>query len=302
MQASISKKKTYAALISVLSNTILVILKLLIGIITNSISIISEAAHSGIDLMASFIAFIAVKKAEIPPDETHPFGHGKIENLSGIVEGGLIFVAVFLIALESIKRIFVGRHLHSIDWGLGIMVFSSIINIFVSTWLFKVSKETDSIALEADAYHLRTDVYTSLGVLAGLLAIRLTKIEILDPLIALGVAIFITKAAWEITKRSAAGLMDQKLPVAEEMLIRNIINKHYRQFVNFHSLRSRKSGSERYIDLHLVLSKDMTLKEAHNFCNHLEKDIARKLARSKVMIHVEPCNGKCERCQQECQS
>jgi len=278
------------ASLSVISNTTLVILKVLVGLITHSVSVLSEAVHSGIDLIAAIMAFWAVREASKPADRDHPYGHGKIENISGSVEAILIFIAAILIIYEAVKKLY---HPEPIEAGLGfwVMLFSSGTNLYISRQLLAGAKKYDSLELEADGWHLMTDVYTSAGVMAGLFIIWITKLFILDSIVAIITALFIMKAAYEMTHKSVKGLMDQQLPPEEEELIKNIILEHYDEYVSFHNLRTRKAGAERFIDLHLVVKEHTTVKKAHDFCDHLEDDIKAKLKHCNVLIHIEPDSG-----------
>jgi len=283
-----SRKKQIAAGISVISNLTLVTLKVIVGLITSSVSVLSEAAHSGIDLVASGIAYFSVRRSDLPADQRHAYGHGKIENLSGAVEALLIFVAALFIIYEAVRKLSSGEPIQSLGLGIWVMAFSAAVNLVISLYLLRVAKETDSAALEADAYHLLTDVYTSAGVMVGLLLIRQTGIVLLDPLVALGVALLITKTAYSLTRKSLGPLMDAKLPDDEEELIASIIRDHSSQFVEFHNLRTRKAGSQRHIDLHLVVKGDAHVEEAHQICDHLEAEIRAALPRSMITIHIEP--------------
>jgi cation diffusion facilitator family transporter len=283
-----SKRKQIAAGISVISNLTLVTLKVIVGLITSSVSVLSEAAHSGNDLVASVIAYFSVRKADLPADQRHAYGHGKIENLSGAVEALLIFVAALFIIYEAVRKLLSEEPIQSLGLGIWVMAFSAVANLVISLYLLRVAKETDSAALEADAYHLLTDVYTSAGVMVGLLLIRQTGIVLLDPLVALGVALLITKTAYSLTRKSLGPLMDAKLPDDEEELISSIIHDHSSQFVEFHNLRTRKAGSQRHIDLHLVVKGDAHVEEAHQICDHLEAEIRAAFPRSMITIHVEP--------------
>jgi cation diffusion facilitator family transporter len=281
--------KTSAAGLSILSNSILVALKLAVGIIMGSVSVISEGVHSAVDLLAAFIAFFSIRAAAKPADEEHEFGHGKIENISGTIEALLIFAAAAYIIYEAIDKFITGAKPEYLSVGTAIMAFSAVANFFVSRFLHKVAYRTDSVALEADAWHLTTDVYTSLGVFAGLIIVQITHWYILDPIIAIGVALLILRAAWNITMKSVKGLVDVRLPKVEEDIITASIMEHVGQLAGFHELRTRKSGSQRYIDLHLVLPKKVSLEEAHKLCDHLEEDIKSKLPEGNVTIHCEPC-------------
>lgn len=281
--------KSKTAFISICSNTALVILKIIVGYATSSISIISEAVHSFLDLIAAIIAFFSVRESEKPPDTAHKFGHGKFENLSGFLEGALIFlVSIWIIYLAVNKIIEKSSELENLDIGIAVMFISAVTNFFVSRKLNAVAKKTESLALEADALHLSTDVYTSLGVFTGLILIRITDLHILDPIIAVFIAVFIIKAAYNLTKNSISGLVDAGLSEKEEIIIKRIIIEHYSEFIEFHKLRTRKSGNERHIDLHLVMEKNISLNDAHKFCDHLEEDIKKELPNSMIVIHLEP--------------
>ena len=293
--------KTSAAGLSILSNSLLVALKLAAGLAMGSVSVISEGVHSAVDLLAAMIAFFSIRAAAKPADEEHEFGHGKIENISGTIEALLIFLAAILIIREAIVKIIDRAQPEFITLGIGIMAFSAVVNFFVSRRLHRIAHSTDSIALEADAWHLTTDVYTSLGVFAGLIVVEITHWYILDPIIAIGVALLIIRAAWNITRKSISGLVDERLPEAEEDIITASIIEHLGEITGFHELRTRKAGSQRYINLHLVLPKSVTLEEAHRLCDHLEGDIKNKLSNGLVTIHCEPCEqGEDGSCPPEC--
>ncbi|MGQ9707183.1 MAG: cation diffusion facilitator family transporter [bacterium] len=292
--ANWDKRKRYTAGLSVASNSLLVMGKFIVGFSMKSVSVISEAVHSGIDLIAAVIAFIAVWQASKPPDREHPFGHGKAEPISGSFEGMLIFVAIVVIIYESIKKIITGAKIHYVFLGLIVMGFSALLNTVISWQLYKVARETDSIALEADAIHLSNDVFTSLGVFAGLLIIQLTGMHILDPIIALGVAVVIGRSAFNIIKRSVKDLMDERISDKEIELVENVLTQHHCYFIGFHNLRSRKSGAHREIDLHLVQCRHIHLEDAHAVCDHLEEELKDKLGKVNITIHTEPCELVCE--------
>ena len=300
---SAAEAKRSTARLSVLSNISLVVMKLAIGFAVGSLAIISEAAHSGIDLLAAIIAYISIKKANEPPDKDHTFGHGKFEDMSGFFEALLIFGAAVLIMYEAVMKLIHGEAALNEDLlgiGIAVMGISALINFFVSGRLMKVAKETESIALESDAWHLRTDVYTSLGIMAGLILIKLTGILILDQLFAFGVAMMIMHAAYELTVRSFGELTDHRLSDEEEARIKKILCDHATDFANFHALRTRRSGPDRFVDLHLVVAKDTTVEEAHDLADHLESDILLEFPRMSISIHVEPCSEACEGCSSLC--
>ena len=291
---------TKVARLSIYSNTILLIMKLVVGFMLGSISVLSEALHSGIDLLAAVIANYSVRKAGKPADEEHRFGHGKFENLSGTIEALLITMAAIIILYEAGSKIFLGDEVELnselMAAGIVIMAISAFVNFYVSRKIMKVAMHAESIALEADAYHLTTDVYTSIGVFIGLVLIHFTGNPIYDPIMAIIVALMILKASYDLTKRSVSGLMDVKLSDKEENIIRSIIAEHYSSFAEYHDMRTRISGAERFVDLHLVVPKNQHVGEAHDLCNHLEKDIKEKISNLSILIHTEPCDEDCQIC------
>jgi cation diffusion facilitator family transporter len=295
--------KVGVARLSVLSNTVLVAFKLAVGMAINSVSVLSEAIHSGLDLVAAIIAFFAVSRSGKPPDAEHQYGHGKIENVSGVIEALLIFAAAAWIIREAIVKLITGAEVEMPIWGLIVMGFSAVVNWIVSSLLMKTAQETDSIALEADAQHLRVDVYTSAGVAGGLLLIWISGIQMFDPLIAIGVGLLILKAACDLTRKAFLPLLDTSLPLQEEKKIREIIAAYGANYVGYHQLRTRKAGSERFIDLHLVMPQHLNISESHMVCDAIEEKIREAYPSSHVLIHVEPCRVgyDCPDCtQREC--
>ncbi|MCX8053265.1 MAG: cation diffusion facilitator family transporter [Armatimonadetes bacterium] len=280
-------RKVLAASLSIVSNSILVAAKLVVGLVTGSVSVISEAMHSGLDLFASVIAFLSVRVSGRPADRKHPFGHGKIENLSGAVEALLILVAAMFIINESIDKLRHSRPVQTVDWGLAVMGVSVVANTLVARFLFKVARETDSIALEADGHHLSTDVRTSLGVLIGLGIIRLTGWHVIDPIVAIGVALMIIKVAFSLTWKAAGPLMDQALPDGEVGEIKEVVMNSPR-IVGYHKLRTRKSGPYREIDYHLIVPRDMPVEEAHEIAERIEDEMRRRYPGTHVVTHIEP--------------
>lgn len=286
---------------SIVSNTILTVMKLVVGIMMQSVSVISEAVHSGLDLVAAIIAWFAVRKSGKPADDEHRFGHGKIENVAGTIEAVLIFGAAFYIIWESVHKLRAGViEIESLGLGAAVMVVSAVVNYFVSRHLLNVAIKTDSVALEADALHLRADVYTSVGVLGGLVAIKLTGIAMLDPLIAIVVALMIIKAAWDLTKTAFFHVLDVKLPDDEEALIHDVMACYKGRFIEYHKLRTRKAGHVRHIDMHLVVPKKMTVEAGHTLAHQITEDIEKALPHSHILVHIEPCPGECESCAVEC--
>ena len=284
------KNKQLAAFISVLSNSFLIVLKLIAGFISGSVSIISEAIHSGSDLLASIITCVAVHESEKPADEKHPFGHGKYEDAAGFIEGVIIILAALYIIYEAARKL-TGEiePLNNSILGITVMSISVVANIAVSLYLFKVAKETDSIAVYSDAQHLNTDIFSSLTVLAGLLIIKYTGLHILDSLIAVIVAMVILQTGIKICKKTYDDLMDASLPDEEISLINSTIKKH---FDNDNSaikdIKTRKSGKRKENNITLLVDGNMTVKHAHDLCDNLEKEIENELGNTEITIHVEP--------------
>ena len=302
---SIDRLKQQTARLSVFSNTTLVLMKFVIGFASGSVSIISEAIHSSMDLIAAVIAFFSVRKSAEPPDEGHAFGHGKFEDISGLIEALLIVVAAILIIKEAVTKLMGGER-ESLPpdlliLGIAVMAVSALVNLYVSNRLMKVAKESESIALESDAWHLRTDVYTSAGVMLGLVLIKVTGITIFDPLFALGVAVIIMKAAYDLMVRSLSDLVDHSLPDEDNDRIKQIICGHASDYAGFHDLKTRRSGPEIFIEFHLVMPGGITVLQSHDFADHLEDDLRLEYPRSDITIHIEPCSeGKCNRCGSFC--
>lgn len=288
--------KVKVARLSILSNSSLILMKIFVGIFTGSVSIISEAIHSTMDLAAAIIAFFSVKISDKPADEDHPYGHGKVENISGVLEALLIFGASIWIIVEAVKKIMHPQAVGSIGIGFIVMFVSALVNYIVSKKIYKIAKQEDSIALEADALHLKADVYTSLGVGTGLLLIWITKLHFLDPVVAIIVAIFILKEAYELLKTAFEPLLDVKLSDTQINSIKAAIDKHSAVYCDFHDLRTRKSGRTKYIDLHLVFPENMTIKDAHDICDIIENDIEKSLKNTHAMIHLEACDKNCSYC------
>jgi cation diffusion facilitator family transporter len=249
------------------------------------------------DLLAAIIALFAVKISGKPADSHHPFGHGKVENISGTVEALLIFLAAIWIIYEAIKKLLNPQPLEDVGWGVAVMLVSAIVNIIVSRMLFKVGKETDSVALQADAWHLRTDVYTSAGVMAGLGIIWLggllfpgANLNWVDPVAAIFVALLIIKAAYKLTLESARDLVDVSLPLEEEDEISRIIASFTPTIRGFHRLRTRKSGPYRFVEFHLRVDDSMSVDASHKITDMITASIKERFAGTFVTIHIEPCN------------
>ncbi len=280
--------KARFALLSVGAALATLALKFTAYALTGSVGILSDALESLVNLAGALIALTALKIAARPADKTHPYGHDKAEYFSSGVEGTLILVAAASIAYTAIGRLLHPVPLEQLGWGLVVAGSASLLNFIVARALLSASKRYDSITLEADAKHLLTDVWTSVGVIAGLVALTITGWQWLDPLIALAVAGHIVITGVSLVRRSVDGLMDYNLPADELAQLEGILKKHRDQFVAYHRLRARKSGPRRFIDLHLVVPGGQTVQAAHDLCERLEAEIEAILPNASVTIHVEP--------------
>jgi cation diffusion facilitator family transporter len=281
------------ARLSIASNSLLIAMKLVVGLSSGAVSIISEAIHSLMDLAAAIMAAFSIRIGSRPADEEHPYGHGKVENVSGVLEAVLIFVAAALIIAEAAKKLVSGEGVEGVGLGIAVMAVSAAVNFLVSRHLYKVAREEESVALEADALHLKTDVYSALGVGAGLGLLELFRVVfkapwayVLDPAIAILVALFILKEAWEMIAKAFAPLIDAGLSEAELGLIKERVAS--RPGLSIHGIRSRKAGKTKYIDFHLELPAETSVAEAHGLCDELEAEIEGSLRNTDVTIHVEP--------------
>lgn len=295
MTKAILREKSAVAWLSVISNSVLVVLKCAIGLIIGSVAVISEGIHSAVDLVAALIALFAVKKSGKPADEDHPYGHGKVENISGTVEAILIFFAAGWIIYEAVNKLMHPAPLRAAGWGVAVMLLSTVANLFVSQRLFRVGRKTESPALLADAWHLRTDVFTSAGVLGGLLFICLGRwlhpgvdLQWLDPVAAIAVALLIFKAAYDLTIEAGRDLLDAKLPETEEQLIRDHLAEFFPTIGEIHRFRTRKSGQTRFVEFHMRVDGEMTVNQAHQLSHRIANAIQEHFPGTSVSIHVEP--------------
>ena len=283
-------KKSRTVLFSISSNALLLAVKLAAGVLTGSVSVLSEAVHSASDLVASVVAFVAVRRSVSPPDESHNYGHGRFENLASVLEGVVLVGVGGWVVFRAVDNILNGAELELLSLGIGVMALSAIVNLFVSWWLLRVARETDSRALEAEGYNLRTDVWGAAGVALGLAAALVTGWTVLDPIIAASIGLAILWTALRLISGSTRVLLDESLPAGELELIERVIEGEIKSdpsIRGFHKLRARKSGSQRHIDFHLQLRAETTLGEAHKISDGLEERIRRNLPNSDVLIHLE---------------
>jgi cation diffusion facilitator family transporter len=305
--ATRNRRTSRAAALSVLSNSVLVVAKLFVGLAIGSVAVVSEAIHSAVDLLAALIAWFAVTTAGKPADDDHPYGHGKIENLSAVIEALLIVGASAWIIVEAVHKFSNPTPVTGAGWGFAVMAASAGINLLVSTYLMRVGKECDSIALQADAWHLRTDVFTSAGVMLALGVIWAgatfagADLWWVDPAVAIVVALLILKAAFELTWQAGGDLLDQGLPPAEVEWIRGFVHSFLPRITGFHDLRTRKAGAHRFIDVHVVVEHQQTVGQAHEVAEAIEQGVRMKFPASTITVHLDPCDASCPpRCLSGC--
>jgi cation diffusion facilitator family transporter len=281
--------KLRTAALSVVSNSVLILLKVVAGSITGSVAILTEAVHSSIDLVASIVALFSVRKAGEPADESHRYGHEKVENLAAAIEGILILVGSAAIGFEAIRHLLGHGHVDRVGVGIAVVALSLVANLVVSTVIARNARATDSAALEGDAAHLRTDAMTSLAVLVGLTLVHFTGAQWLDPAVALAVAAAIVVTGVRVLSRSSRVLVDEALPSDEVAAIRSAIEEFgSRGVVGYHELRTRRAGSRRYVDLHVQFSRGTSLEDAHRTAHELQNVIGARLGGADVLIHLEP--------------
>lgn len=287
MTVALGGEKIAAARLSVFSNTFLVVLKLAIGLMIGSVAVLSEAIHSATDLIAALIAYFAVRASTVPPDETHPYGHGKVESVSSMAEALLVLGAGVYIVIEAVQALQHDQQNSSLGWGVAVMALSAVVNSVVARRLFTVARRADSIALEADAHHLSIDVWTSIGVVVGLGLVALTGWHWLDPMVGIVVAVFIFLTGWQIARGALLPLLDVRLPQSELQAIVTVLDDDPR-ILSWHKLRTRKSGAQRHIDVHIQVDDGLSLRDAHELTEELEDQMRDTLPNVEVMIHTEP--------------
>ncbi|MBP0727133.1 cation transporter [Bacillus sp. RG28] len=280
------------AALSIFSNSFIIILKLGAGIFTGSVAVISEAIHSSLDLVASVIAYFSVKISNRPPDKDHPYGHGKFENISGTIETLLIFIAGIWIICESINKILHPTPMKLPLIGVIVMLIGAALNWKIGKIVQRVGKESGSVAMQSNALHLLTDVYSSIGVGISLVLVSLTGWEILDALIGIGIALYLMKESIELGRKAFSPLLDAGLSDEELETIKGVLAKFKNQYIEYHNLRTRRSGAEEHVDFHLVLPSSTSIEDAHNLCNEIENELSNALFNPNILIHVEPEDEK----------
>lgn len=248
----------------------------------------SDALESLVNLVAAVVALRALSVASRPADEEHAYGHTKAEYFSSGFEGALVLVAALVIAATSIPRLFSPVPLTDVGLGLAISLVASVINLLVARVLFRAARDHDSIALEADAHHLMTDVWTSAAVLAGVGLIGLTGWRVLDPIIALLVAANITRVGMSLLRRSMLGLLDTSLPPEVQESIRQVLERHQETGIQFHALRTRRSGARRFMSVHVLVPGEWNVQRGHDLLERIEAEIRCAVPRLTIFTHLEP--------------
>ncbi|NLD35906.1 MAG: cation transporter [Desulfatiglans sp.] len=288
--------RTGAIKLSMIVIICLIILKVFISIISHSISISAQAADSLLDIFSTAITLIALNMSAAPADEEHPFGHGKAEGIAALVQAILVLGAGVFIIYSSVQRILHGTVIRP-DEGIAVMIISIIVSFILSRHLHNVARATGSTAIDASAKNISADVYSAAGVLIGLIMVRITKVAIIDPIIALIMAVFVLKAGYEVTLRAMHELIDYALPKEEQAILEKCLGEHDTLICDYHAMRSRRAGNERFIDLHIVMPRNLSFEDSHAMCDHLEQDIKTRLKSANVIIHAEPCSSEnCPKC------
>ncbi|OFX31551.1 MAG: hypothetical protein A2Z07_12180 [Armatimonadetes bacterium RBG_16_67_12] len=274
-------------------------LKVTAYLVTGSVALLSDAAESVVNVIAANIALISLLVAVRPPDERHQYGHAKAEYVSSATEAAMIGIAGLLIVATAVNRLIRPQPLERLPLGLVLLAVAGLANLAVAGVLLRVSRAQQSIALEASAKHLLSDVFTSVGVFAGVGLVMLTGWTPLDPIAAIIVGGNIIWMGVALYRRSLGGLMDARLPADDEAKIHAILDAHRDKIVEYHALRTRQAGADRFLDVHLVLHRALTVGQAHELTDDLEQHIGETLPGTDVTIHVEPCEAVCPRCSTE---
>ncbi len=296
-----SQRKMRAARWSVTTAVGLAALKLVAGLATGSLAVLSSAVDSLLDIFMSGINFIAIRKAEEPADRAHPFGHGKYETLATVIQSTVVASSGLWIIVESVQRLREGAAPGRLEGGMAVLALSALASWFIARHLKKVGRETDSSALQADSLHFAMDLYTNLVLLVGLAAIQVFDLPWLDPVLSLVVALYILFEAARLLRLSLRDILDEELPASIKKEITRVIEAHGDLHLDFHNLRTRRAGSQKIMDFHLTVCSHLTVAEAHLIADHLEKRIEEEIPGSDVTIHIEPCPScACPENRKEC--
>ena len=281
-----------AASLSLIVTLGLLILKLTLGLISGSIAVLSDALDSGQDLLAAAAVLFSVRIAARPADLEHPYGHGKAEGLSATVSAGVVGLGGGFIIYQALRRIIEGGETIDVNLGLAAMVTSGLLNVVVTAYMRMAARRTGSLALAAEARHLQTNIVQAAAVITGLLLVRFTGAQIFDPLVALALAGYMWWMAFGLIRGALGEIMDVRLPEKDERQIYESILACYPEVRGFHHLRTRRSGRQRYVELHLLVDPARTIQEVHDLSDQIEADIKKRLPGAIVTIHPEPDDGR----------
>ncbi len=300
MKSEPDKRKIRIARLSVLVAFFLSVLKLSTGFLFHSLGMVSAGVDSLMDLFGATINFLSMKKSVEPADADHPYGHGKIEHIASLFQGGVIGCVGILLIGEGIRTSLSAEDLPDLNAGIYVMIFSAFLSFLMGRKLRRAARETDSPLLEADSLHFSVDTFTNLGVVIALGLTHLTGSVLFDRLTASLIGIWILIAAIRIFRSSLDALMDRNIPQSLQDEINRVIQGHAGEIMGYHRLRTRRSGSRKMVDLHMVVCKDASLEEAHQITEKIEQEIEERIRNSDVLIHLEPCTEECNRVREQC--
>jgi cation diffusion facilitator family transporter len=276
------------AWLSIVAAVVIICLKSIAYWLTGSVGLLSDALESIVNLVGACAALVALTTAARPADDDHQYGHSKAEYFSSGLEGGMILVAALAIAATAIERLLHAQPLQQLGLGLTVSAIATVINLVVARILLAAGHRHDSIALEADARHLMTDVWTSVGVLLGVGAVLITGWQWLDPAVALVVAANIVRTGVSLMRRSVAGLMDRAMRDDEQRMVHEILERYRREGIQFHAMRTRRAGAQRFIDFHVLVPGAWTVQRGHDVLERIENDIRERLPNVSILTHLEP--------------
>ncbi|MEC9491538.1 cation diffusion facilitator family transporter [Flexistipes sp.] len=285
-------RKTGAALTSAFVAGTLAVIKLVTGLMINSLVIVTSAVDSIMDIVTSSINYYAIKASEQPPDKEHPFGHHKYESLATFIQSIIIMLSGFYILYEAYSKYINKESVTNVNNGLYVMFFSILVTLFLTIFLRRTAKREESAVLKADALHYEIDILTNLGVIGTLFVVKFTGIEIIDPVVSVLIAVYIVYSALKLNFNVTKDLVDTELPVDIKEKIIDIIKQYDDYHLDFHRLRTRQAGSKKFVDLHLTLCREVSLKDAHKIADIIEKRIRDEIKNSDVIIHIEPCEDE----------
>lgn len=285
--------KKIATLISVNTAFMLAVVKLIGGVLTGSVSVLASAVDSILDIGSSTVNYFAIKQSEQPPDKDHRYGHAKFESLASLIQAGVITLSGLYILYEAYARFESGKAVKSIEGGIWVMLFSLAVTFFLVIFLRKVAKKENSSILKTESLHYEIDLLTGGGVLAGLVLVKVTGINAIDPFISVLIALKTVYSALVLGKEVSEDLVDKALDEDDLKKIHGVLNQYNCVIVGWHKLRTRKAGTEKFADLHVQVNRHLTIEDAHTIADMIEKDIAETLGGADVQIHIEPCENEC---------